>query len=180
MRGEPEHHEGREEKGGRVGEALACNVGRRTVDGLEDGRVLADVARGGQTETADETGGQVGENVTVPDWFSTALAQPRLPGLQVGHDHDTVSKGGGVLGDAQADTVKDVLGVLDVRVLLGDLSASIQEHAVRHLHDTSLVHGGDLWSSVLRCVVEGVSRDPLRRLVGDELKMSASATGSTL
>jgi hypothetical protein len=62
----PQHHEGREEEGGGVGEALALDVGGGTVHGLEDGGVFTDVAGGGKTQTADQAGRQVRENVTVP------------------------------------------------------------------------------------------------------------------
>lgn len=35
------------------------------MNGLEDGGVLADVAGGGESESTDEAGAHVGENVTV-------------------------------------------------------------------------------------------------------------------
>ncbi|KAI3488747.1 hypothetical protein L1887_47088 [Cichorium endivia] len=148
-----QHHDGRQQQRGRVGLVLASNVGRRAVDGLEDRGVLADVARGGEAETADETGAHVGENVTV----------------QVGHDHDAVGVWRRVLDDAEAGAVEEVLVVGDVRVLLGDLSAGVEEHAVGHAHDGSLVDGGDLVAAVLLGVVEGVAGDALGSLVGDEL-----------
>lgn len=148
-----EHHERREEESGGVGEALAGNVGSGAVDGLEDGGVATNVTRGGETETADEAGRQVGENVTV----------------KVGHDHDAVSEGGGVLGDAEADTVKEVLVVGNVGVLLGNGAAGSEEHAVGHLHDVGLVDGGDALAARLLGVVEGVAGNTLRSLVGDKL-----------
>lgn len=79
----PEHHQRTQEQGSGVGEPLSFDVRSRAVDGLEDRGVLADVAGGGETETTDETGREIGQDVTV----------------QVGHDHDSVSVGGGVLGD---------------------------------------------------------------------------------
>jgi hypothetical protein len=61
----PKHHDGTEQKSSRVGKTLAGNVGSGTVNGLEDGSVLANVTGGGETETTDETGGKIRENVTV-------------------------------------------------------------------------------------------------------------------
>jgi len=53
------------------------------VDSLEDGSVLSNVTRWGETETTNETGGKIGEDITV----------------QVGHDHDGVGEGGWVGSD---------------------------------------------------------------------------------
>jgi hypothetical protein len=47
---------------------LASNVGSGAVDRLEDGRVLSDVAGGRESESTDETGAHVRENVTVELW----------------------------------------------------------------------------------------------------------------
>jgi hypothetical protein len=70
---------------------------------------------------------------------------------------------------SEANSVKEVLVVSDVGVLLSDLSASLEEHAVGHLHNSGLVDGGDPVSAADLGVVEGVSGDSLRRLVGNEL-----------
>lgn len=148
-----EHHHGREEQGSGVGKTLALDVWGGAVDCLEDGSVATDVSGGGETQSTDETGREVRENVAVEVW----------------HDHDAVGEGGGVLGDAEADTVEEVLVVLDVGVLLCDGTARSQEHAVRHLHDVGLVDRSDLGAARLLGVVEGVAGDALGSLVGDEL-----------
>jgi hypothetical protein len=114
---------------------------------------LSDVTRRSQTQTTDQTGAHVGQDITV----------------QVGHDHDSVSIRCRVLNDSQTCSVQQVLVVGDVGVVLGDSSTSLEEHAVGHLHDVGLVDGGDLVSAVLGSVVEGVSGDSLRGLVGDQL-----------
>ena len=44
---------------------LSGDVGRGSVNGLEDGSVLADVATRGQAEAADQTGAEIGQNVAV-------------------------------------------------------------------------------------------------------------------
>lgn len=87
----------------------------------------------------------------------------------VGHDHDSVGVRGGVLDDPEADSVEEVLVVLDVGVLGSDLSARSEEHAVGELHDRGLVHGGDVESLVRSCVLERVAGDTGRGFVGDEL-----------
>ena len=104
---------------------------------------------------------------------------------QVRHDHDSLGERCWVGGDPQANSVEEVLGVLDVRVLLGDFSTGVEEHTVGHLpenqmcvsrsrawphsHDRGLVDGGDLSSAVLLGVVEGVSCYSLGSLVGNKL-----------
>lgn len=148
-----EHHDGGEEESRGVGKTLAGNVRGGTVDGLEDGGVATNVTGRSETETTDETGGKVGENVTV----------------KVGHDHDAVREWSGVLGDAEADTVEEVLVVSNVGVLLGNGTAGGKEHSVGHLHNVGLVDGGDLVTARLLGVVEGVTSDTLGSLVGDEL-----------
>lgn len=114
---------------------------------------LSDVTRRSQTQTTDQTGTHVGQDITV----------------QVGHDHDSVGVRCRVLNDSQTCSVQQVFVVLDVRVLLGDRSASLQEHAVGHLHNVGLVDGGDLVSAVLGGVVESVSSDSFGSIVGDQL-----------
>lgn len=107
-------HDAREEEGGRIGHVLAGNGWRGTVDGLKEGGVLSDVARRRETETTDEAGAHVGQDVTVQVW----------------HHHDAVRVWSRVLNDAQAGSVKEVLVVLDVRVFLRHLTAGVEEHTV--------------------------------------------------
>ena len=171
------HHRGQQQRGG-VGQSLSGDIGCGTVNGLEDGSVLSNVTRWRQTETSDKTGTHVGQDVSV----------------QVGHDHDGVGVRSGVLDDLhdgtqkvasansitlllipvdrthpQTNSVQEILVVDNVRVLLGDISTSLQEHSIRHPHDGRLVNGGDLVPAVLGSVVEGVSGDSLGGFVGDKL-----------
>lgn len=148
-----EHHDGAEEEGGGVGEALAGNVRGGAVDGLEDGALIADVARGGEAETADEAGAHVGENVAV----------------EVGHDEDLVVVGGGV-GDHLEARVVEELGVeLDAGEVLGHLLGDLEEQTVRQLHDGGFVDDADLLATNRLGVLEGESEDALAGLAGDEL-----------
>lgn len=149
----PKHHDGREQKRSRVGFVLTSNVGCGTVDGLEDGSVLANVTRRGETQTTNQTGAHVGKDIAV----------------QVGHDHDPVSVWCRVLDDAETGTVEQVLVVSNVGVLLSNLSASVEEHSVGHSHDRCLVNGGDLVSAILLGVVESVSGDTFGSFVSDKL-----------
>lgn len=55
----PQHHQRREQEGGRVGQSFTGDVGSTTVDGLEDRSVFTDVSRGRQTETTNQASGQV-------------------------------------------------------------------------------------------------------------------------
>lgn len=60
-----QHHDGAEEQRRGVRLVLAGNIGGGAVDGLEDGDLVTHVTRGGEAETADETGAHVGEDVAV-------------------------------------------------------------------------------------------------------------------
>lgn len=149
----PEHHDGREEEGGGVGLVLASDIGSGAVDGLEDGDLVTHVTRGSETETANETGAHVGEDITV----------------EVGHDEDLVVVGDGVGGHAQAGVVKELGIELDVGVFAGDALGGAKEEAVRELHDGGLVDDADLVAANLLGVLEGEAEDALRGLAGDEL-----------
>lgn len=147
------HHDAAQQQSSRVGEGLAGNVGGRTVDGLEDGALVTDVAGGGETETTDQTGAHVGQNVTV----------------QVGHDKDLVVVRGGVGDNLQARVVQQLSVKLDIGELLGDFTGDVQEETVGHLHDGGLVHDADLLLVDRTSVLEGETQHTLGRLAGDEL-----------
>lgn len=148
-----QHHDGRKEESGGVGKALASNVGSGTVDGLEDGALVTNVTRGGQTKTTDQTGAHVGKNVTV----------------KVGHNQDLVVVGGGVGDDLEAGVVEKLGVELDVGELLGHLAGGVQEETIGHLHDGGLVDSADLVLANLLGVLEGVTEDTLGSLAGNEL-----------
>lgn len=149
----PKHHDGAEQQGGRVRLLLARDVGGGAVDGLEDGDLVAHVARGGEAEAADEAGAHVGEDVAV----------------EVGHDEDLVVVGDGVRGHAEARVVEELGVELDVGVLLRDLTGRVEEEAVGELHDGGLVDDADLVAADLLGVLEGEAEDALRGGARDEL-----------
>lgn len=149
----PKHHDGAEEQSGGVGKALAGDIRGGTVDGLEDGALVTDVAGGGQTKTTDETSAHVGKNVTV----------------EVGHDQDLVVVWVGVGGHLEAGVVEELLVELDTGELLGDLTSGLEEETVGKLHDGSLVNDADLLAANRLGVLEGEAQDALAGLAGDQL-----------
>lgn len=148
-----QHHHGGEQQGGGVGEALAGDVGGGAVDGFEDGALVADVARGGQAQAADEAGAHVGQDVAV----------------EVGHDEDLVVVGDGVGGHLEAGVVEQLVVELDAGEVLGDVAGGGEEKAVGQLHDGGLVDDADLVAADLLGLLEGEAQDALRGLAGDEL-----------
>lgn len=62
------------------------------MNGLEDGSVLSNVTRWGQTETTNETSGEIGEDITV----------------QVGHNHYGIGERSGVGSDLYISNVQNV------------------------------------------------------------------------
>lgn len=149
----PQHHDGRKKESGGVSEALAGNVGGGTVDGLEDGALITDVAGGSKTKTTNQTSAHVGENVTV----------------QVGHDEDLVVVRERVGGHLEAGVVEELLVELDTGELLGDLTAGLEEETVGKLHDSSLVNDADLLAADGLGLLESKTKDTLGSLTSDEL-----------
>ena len=148
-----QHHDGGKKESSGVGKALAGDVGSGTVDSLEDGALVTNVAGRSKTKTTDETGAHVGENVTV----------------KVRHDEDLVVVGSGVGDDLEAGVVEELSIELYVGVLLGDLATKVEEETVGHLHDGGLVNDTDLGLANVLGVLEGVAEHTLTGLAGDEL-----------
>ena len=147
------HHDTAEKESSRVGKTLASNVRSGSVDGFEDGTLIANVTRGSETETTDQTGTHVGENVTV----------------QVGHDKNLVIVRDRIGGDVQASVIQQLRIEFDVGELLGDISGKVKEKTVRHLHDGGLVNHADLLLVDCASVLERVAKHSFRRLLCDEL-----------
>jgi len=148
-----QHHDGGQEQSSGVGKTLAGNVGGGTVDGLEDRALITNVTGGGETETTDQTGAHVGQNVTV----------------QVGHDENLVVVGGGVGDDLQAGVVQQLSVELDIGEVLGNVTGSVKEETIGHLHDGGLVHNANLPLVDGLGVLESEAQDALGGLLGDEL-----------
>lgn len=148
-----EHLNRGEEEGRRVGLVLASDIGSGTVDSLEDRGIATNVAGGGEAETTDETSAHIGENITV----------------QVGHDHDSVSKDAGVLDNLQAGTIQKQIVELDLGELAGNLLARGQEETIRQLHDVGLVDGSDTVAASVLGVVESIAGAAVGSFLGDQL-----------
>ena len=121
-------HEGDTAKSGNgVGDAHSLNVGSGSVARLANGKVVSDVGRGNETKTAHESGGTVGQNVSV----------------EVGGDNDIVRLG---LTEQLVDHAVDNL-LLDTdarKLVLGEGGArGRSEQAVRLREDVALVRDGD-------------------------------------
>lgn len=148
-----QHHDGAEKKCGGVGKTLASDIRSRTVNGLEDGALITNVGRWGESKTTDESSAGIGQNVSV----------------KVRHDQDLVVVWSWVGDNLQAGVV-DKLGIkLDLREVLGDSLGGGEEKTIAHLHDGGLVDGADLQLADLLGVLESVLADTLRRLSCDEL-----------
>lgn len=148
-----QHHDGAEQQGSGVGKSLAGNIGSGTVDSLEDGALITDVARGSETQTTNQTSAHVGQNVTV----------------QVGHDEDLVVVRERV-GDHLEAGVVEKLGIeLNAGEVLGNILGNVEEETVRHLHDGGLVDDADLGAANRLGLLESESEDTLGSFAGDEL-----------
>ena len=110
------------------------------------------LAPGRDAETADQTGGEVADDVAVEVRQHEHVVQVRL------------------LDELHAHVVDDAVLELDLALVAGRHGpAALEEQAVRELHDVGLVDGRDLVPAVGDRVVEGEPGDPLGRLAGDDL-----------
>ena len=148
-----QHHTRGQQQGGWVSQTLTGDVWGGTVDGFENADLLTHVTGRSQTQATDQTGRQVGQDVTVQVW----------------HNHDDLAVGGWVGGQLQGGVVDQLEADLDVRVVLGDFLGALDEQPVGQLHDGGLVDNNDLVSTGGLGVLEGVSNDSLGGLLGDQL-----------
>jgi hypothetical protein len=119
---------------------------------FEDCGLRADVRTGRDAEAADKAGAQIADDVAVQVRQDQHVVQLRL--LDKLHAH--------VVDDS-------VLEGYPTLVLRRDRAATLQEEAVRQLHDVGLVDGSHLAATVGHCVFEGVASDPLRGRASDYL-----------
>jgi hypothetical protein len=133
-----EHLGGAEEHGSGVGNVLAHALVKRVLRSrLENGDLSRVGGSGDKSGTADQSGGQVVNDVTV----------------QVGHDHDVKLLR---VGDQlHGGVVHNHLLKLNSGVELCNLLAGAHEETVAQLHDVGLVNAGHLLAAVAGGVVEG-------------------------
>lgn len=148
-----QHHHTTEQESSWVGQSLAGDIRSGTVNSLEDRALVSNVSRWSQSETTDQTGAHIGQNVSV----------------QVGHDENLVVVWGGIGDDSQAGVIEEFSVEVDAREVLSNILGGVKEETVGHLHDGGLVDDADLLPSNLLSVLEGKSEDTLRCLSGDKL-----------
>ena len=133
-----EHHRSREDLGRGVSDILASDIGRGAVRRLEDGAVGTDVGTRSHTQSTYQTGAQVAHNVTV----------------QVGQHQDIEVVG--VLDQAHAGGVDNLVVELDIGIVGGHLARNAQEQAIGRLHDVGLMHGRHLFAAAAAGVLKSV------------------------
>jgi hypothetical protein len=143
-----EHHGRREHHRDRVGDALAGDVGRRAVHGLEDGRVGPDVGARRHAEPADEAGHEVGQDVAEEVGGDDDIEAPRV-------EHE--------LHRARIDDHRLHLDAALVAALV-HLLGRLEEDAGERLHDVGLVHHRDLLAAGGDGVFEGILQQPAAAL----------------
>lgn len=148
-----QHHDRRQQQSSGVGKTLASNIGGRTVDSLKDRNLVTHVTGGSQTQTANETRGQIRQDITV----------------QVRHNHDVLLVRSRVGDETETGGVNELRLQSKLRVLLGEFLGSGQEQTVRDLHNGGLVDGQNLGLANGAGVLKGVTQHTLRGLLGDEL-----------
>ncbi len=129
---------------------------------LEDRHVLAIVPTGRDTEAADHSRAEVGEDVAVE------VRQ---------HEHVVLLR---ALHELHAHVVDDAVVELDVLVLRRDLARDAQPEPVAEFHDVRLVHAGDLLAAVLARVVERELEDEARPRDRDRLDRDAGVVVAQL
>lgn len=148
-----QHHDGRQQQGSWVGKTLTSDVWSRTVDGLKNRHLVTHVTGRSQTQTSNQTRGQVRHDVTVQVW----------------HDHNHIGVVRWVRSQSQRGVVQQLVGQLNVWVLLTDLLGGLDEQTIGQLHDGGLVDNNNVRLVDALGVLEGVSDDLLRSRLGDQL-----------
>ena len=120
--------------------------------GFEDGALVANVAGGGQAQSANQAGAHVGEDVTV----------------EIGHDEDFVVVGCRIRDDFQAGVVEQLGIEFDVGEIFADLPGDVEEETVGHFHNGGFVHGADFALAHVFGVLKGEAQHALRGCPGYE------------
>ena len=143
-----QHHHRAEDQRRRVDDVPAGVLRRRAVDRLEDGDLVAVVARRREAEAAHQARREVADDVAV----------------EVRRDHDVELRRR--LGELVGDVVDDEMLGRDLRVLRRHLLEDPFEEALGQLHDVGLRGAGDLRAPLAPGQLEGVADDLLRSPCG--------------
>lgn len=136
-----------EETGGadgsdRVRDALASDIGGRTVDGLTHDKVVADIGRGDDTERADQSSRTIADDITIEVGRDDHVKRLRLAEHAVDH------------------RINELLLHVDVlvlvRVLLLDCAHGLAPETVSDAHDVGLVDDGDTRVLLPETLLEGL------------------------
>src|SRR5207248_7602341 len=136
-----------------ISNSFARDVGRRTVNGLEETRIAplrVEIGARSQSHAAGNRRPQVREDVA----------------KEIGSDNDIQALWPG--DKTRAQRVDQLLLVCYVRVLCRHLPEDFipEDHIV--LHAVGLGSAGDLFAAILPSILEGVAHDPLCALTGNK------------
>src|SRR5207253_3888650 len=120
-----------------VGDVFSGDVRRRAMYSLEDGAVVANIRAGNESQSADKSGAEVGDDVPI----------------KVFHQQHVVLVG--IHDQLHASVIHDVLAIGDLGILLGNVAGAAQKKAIREYHEVGLVNGVDPLALVLARIFEG-------------------------
>src|SRR2546430_3233816 len=135
-----------------VGDVFSGDVRRRAMYSLEDGAVVANIRAGNESQSADESGAEVGDDVAIKIFHQQHVV---LVGI-----HDQLHAG----------VVHDVLAVSDFGILLSHVAGAAEKKAVRKFHDVGLMDGVNPLALVLARIFKGKSRNAGRGFFRDDLQ----------
>ena len=140
-----QHHHTTQQQRRRIRQTLTRDIGRGAMHGFEDGALIADIARGGETQATDQASTHIGQDIAV----------------EVRHDEDLVAVRRGIGDDFQTGIVQQLGVELDGGEIARDLARGAEEEAVAHFHNCRFVHRAHLSLADVLGVLEGESEDSL-------------------
>lgn len=163
---ELKHERNRAKCGDRVGNVLALDVGSRTVARLAHGEAVTNVGRRDETQRTDESGGAVGQDVTVKVRSDDNIVCGRLTEELVDHGVDNL--------------LLDLDAAVSETCLLESCAGSGAEQAVGLREHVALVCDGDY--CVLGCAASAVpdAQSPCGDLTGHVGNAVAGVLGNAL
>jgi hypothetical protein len=112
------------------------------MDSLKDRTLVTNVSGGSQSQTANQTGAHVGNDISVKvrhnqnHGLVAFRVGNHLPNISFPSCHPQVLKG----TNLQASVIQQLSVELDLRKVLGNVPSSRHEKTIGHLHDSSLVN----------------------------------------
>src|SRR5262249_20426235 len=146
-----EHQRCRENHSDRVGNVLTGNVRGSSVHRFKNRVAPSEVGARNDTETADEAGTEIRDDVTIKIFQQQDVELTRLQ------------------DELHTRIVDNHLAVLDTRMASGHALGAREKQSVRELHDVCLVDRRDRPPPVLLRVLEGELSDTVRGAGRDDL-----------